>query len=256
MPTFDTPGPISVTIELGVGDLRITATDRVDTVVEVQPSDPAKPSDVTAAEQTRVEFADGVLQLKAPEALETPRGRRFDRGAHRAARWFTSYAATPGSPTLRCHRHARRLPLQDRRRRHHRRACRRDGGPHDGHRAGQGRAARRIGDAQERQRRHVDRRGWRRPSGQGRQRKDRRGPGPLGSDGQDRKRRHPPRRGDQRQHRRRDGMRQGGRRRARRGRRLAGPAHRLRPCAQPARCRRASRPVRRHRAGAGSQLLR
>ena len=67
MPTFDTPGPISVTIELGVGDLRITAADRVDTVVDVQPSDPANPSSVTAAEQTRVEFADGVLQVKGPK---------------------------------------------------------------------------------------------------------------------------------------------------------------------------------------------
>jgi hypothetical protein len=54
MPTFDTPQPISVTVELGVGDLRIVASDRTDTMVEVRPSDPAKKADVTAAEQTRV----------------------------------------------------------------------------------------------------------------------------------------------------------------------------------------------------------
>ena len=42
MPTFDTPEPITVTLELGVGDVRITASDRADTVVEVRPSDPAK----------------------------------------------------------------------------------------------------------------------------------------------------------------------------------------------------------------------
>jgi DUF4097 and DUF4098 domain-containing protein YvlB len=66
MPIFHTPLPISVTVELGVGDLRVVASDRTDTVVEVQPSDPAKSSDVTAAEQTRVEYADGVLQIKAP----------------------------------------------------------------------------------------------------------------------------------------------------------------------------------------------
>ena len=68
MPTFDTPEPISVTVELGVGDLRIVASDRTDTVVEVRPSDPAKKADVTAAEQTRVEYASGRLLIKAPKS--------------------------------------------------------------------------------------------------------------------------------------------------------------------------------------------
>src|SRR4030081_3700885 len=67
MPIFDTPEPISVTVELGVGDLRIVATDRPDTVVEVRPTDGAKQSDVTAAEQTRVEYASGRLVIKAPK---------------------------------------------------------------------------------------------------------------------------------------------------------------------------------------------
>jgi hypothetical protein len=67
MPTFDTPEPISVTVELGVGDLRIVASDRTDTTVEVRPSDPAKEADVTAAEQTRVEYSGGRLLIKAPK---------------------------------------------------------------------------------------------------------------------------------------------------------------------------------------------
>jgi Toastrack DUF4097 len=67
MPTFDTPEPISVTVEFGVGDLRIVASDRTDTMVEVRPSDPAKKADVTAAEQTRVEYAGGRLLIKAPK---------------------------------------------------------------------------------------------------------------------------------------------------------------------------------------------
>jgi hypothetical protein len=66
MPTFDTPEPISVTLELGIAHVRIVAADRPDTVIEVRPSDPAKKSDVTAAEHTRVEYADGRLQVKAP----------------------------------------------------------------------------------------------------------------------------------------------------------------------------------------------
>ena len=67
MPTFDTPEPISVTVELGVGDIRIVASDRTDTLVEVRPSDGAKKADVAAAEQTRVEYAGGRLLIKAPK---------------------------------------------------------------------------------------------------------------------------------------------------------------------------------------------
>ena len=76
MPTFDTPEPISVTVEFGVGDLQIVASDRTDTIVEVRPSDPAKKADVTAAEQTRVEYTGGRLLIKAPKNWRqyTPRG--------------------------------------------------------------------------------------------------------------------------------------------------------------------------------------
>ena len=76
MPTFETPDPILVSLELGVGDVRITASDRRDTVVEVRPTDPAKKTDVAAAEQTRVEFADGRLLIKAPKGWRrySPRG--------------------------------------------------------------------------------------------------------------------------------------------------------------------------------------
>jgi hypothetical protein len=67
MPAFDTPGPITVVIEIGVGDARITATDRSDTVVEVRPSDSSAGDDVRAAEQTRVEYTDGQLLIRAPK---------------------------------------------------------------------------------------------------------------------------------------------------------------------------------------------
>ena len=76
MPVFDTPEPISVTVELGVGDIRIVATDRTDTIVEVRPSDGAKKADVTAAQQTRVEYDSGRLLVKAPKGWKryTPLG--------------------------------------------------------------------------------------------------------------------------------------------------------------------------------------
>lgn len=66
MPTFDTPGPISVAISLIAGDVRITASDRSDTVVTVSPSDSSKESDVSAAQQTRVEYGNGRLLIRAP----------------------------------------------------------------------------------------------------------------------------------------------------------------------------------------------
>ena len=65
MPTFDTPEPIAVTLDVGVGDIQVVASDRTDTVVDVRPSDPAKKADVTAAEQTRVEYASGRLSVRA-----------------------------------------------------------------------------------------------------------------------------------------------------------------------------------------------
>jgi len=67
MDIFDTPDPISVTLELGVGDVRVVADERTDTTVDVRPSDPSKRGDVMAAEQTRVEYADGRLVVHAPK---------------------------------------------------------------------------------------------------------------------------------------------------------------------------------------------
>lgn len=66
MPTFDTPDPIHVTVEISVGDVRIVAGDRATTVVAVRPTDSAAEADVQAAQQTRVEYADGRLLVKAP----------------------------------------------------------------------------------------------------------------------------------------------------------------------------------------------
>jgi Toastrack DUF4097 len=66
MRTFETPEPISVSIDLGVGDVVIAASDRDDTVVEVKPSDPTKPRDVTAAGATEVTFANGTLTVTGP----------------------------------------------------------------------------------------------------------------------------------------------------------------------------------------------
>lgn len=67
MPAFDTPEPISVTVDLGVGDVRIAASDRADTVVDVRPTDELNEPDVRAAEQTRVEYTAGRLLVMGPK---------------------------------------------------------------------------------------------------------------------------------------------------------------------------------------------
>jgi Toastrack DUF4097 len=78
MPKFDTPNPVSVILELGVGAIRIDAGDRADTVVEVAPTDPGNPGDVAAAASTRVDYDSGRLVIKTPRGWKqwTPRGGR------------------------------------------------------------------------------------------------------------------------------------------------------------------------------------
>ncbi|MDG6100952.1 DUF4097 family beta strand repeat protein [Dactylosporangium aurantiacum] len=64
MPTFTTPEPIAATVQVAGAQVRVTATDRTDTVVLVEPIDPADRADVKVADRTKVEFADGRLSVK------------------------------------------------------------------------------------------------------------------------------------------------------------------------------------------------
>jgi DUF4097 and DUF4098 domain-containing protein YvlB len=66
MPTFDTPAPVDAHVDVSGGSLRVQAADRSDTVVEVRPSNPRSSADIQAADQTRVEFAGGKLQISSP----------------------------------------------------------------------------------------------------------------------------------------------------------------------------------------------
>jgi DUF4097 and DUF4098 domain-containing protein YvlB len=66
MPEFDTPDPITIEIDLVVGDVRLTASERENTVIDVRPSDPAENIDVRAAERTRVERTPAGLLVRAP----------------------------------------------------------------------------------------------------------------------------------------------------------------------------------------------
>ncbi|MEV4518336.1 DUF4097 family beta strand repeat-containing protein [Dactylosporangium sp. NPDC049525] len=64
MPTFATPGPIAATVQVAGALVRVTAGDRTDTVVLVEPADKANRSDVKVADKTRVDFAGGRLSVK------------------------------------------------------------------------------------------------------------------------------------------------------------------------------------------------
>lgn len=67
MPTFDTPEPLSATVELEIGRARIVAGKRTDTVVDVVPSDPGDKLDVQAVAETKVTCAGGKLLVKGPK---------------------------------------------------------------------------------------------------------------------------------------------------------------------------------------------
>jgi hypothetical protein len=69
MSHFETPQPISVELELRLANVHVTARERADTIVRVRPRDSARRDDVIAAEQTRVEHADGRLLVKGPRRL-------------------------------------------------------------------------------------------------------------------------------------------------------------------------------------------
>ncbi len=256
MPTFDTPEPILLTVELGVGDLRIIASDRADTVVEVEPSDPAKPSDVTAAARTGVEYANGVLEIKAHKGRKRFRGGGESIEVRIEVPTGTRLRGQSGLGGVRCSG-----TLGD---------CRYKTGLGDitiEEVAGEVELTTGLGEV---------RVGWigglttvtngngdtwigevvgdlQVKAANGRIAVDQ---AHRGGDGQDRERRHLPRWSRQRRDRRRDGIGQGGRRRALRGRRLAGLAHWIRPCAEPSGCERASGAVGGDRRVAGPKLLR
>ncbi|WP_063726617.1 DUF4097 family beta strand repeat-containing protein [Streptomyces sp. RTd22] len=69
MATYDTPEPISARVEISTGTITVRASRRTDTVVEVRPTDDSNAADVKAAEQARVDFAQGKLQVKAPPQM-------------------------------------------------------------------------------------------------------------------------------------------------------------------------------------------
>ena len=65
MTTFATTQPVSAILDIPAGRVQLVATDRAETSVEVRPADAGKNRDVKAAEQTSVDYCDGVLRIQA-----------------------------------------------------------------------------------------------------------------------------------------------------------------------------------------------
>jgi len=91
MPTYDTPTPIDLAINLQVGLIEVFAGDRADTVVTVSPSSPGKAVDRRAVEETKVDFDGQRVTIVGPRPrinffgptesvdvlVELPTGSRF-----------------------------------------------------------------------------------------------------------------------------------------------------------------------------------
>jgi hypothetical protein len=104
MPTFDTPEPIAVTVEFGMGALTITAGDRADTVVAVHPTDPASRSDVAAADRVAIEHLDGRLLIRAPKGWRqwTPWGGGESVSVHLDVPAGSDVTVDTGVAAVRC----------------------------------------------------------------------------------------------------------------------------------------------------------
>jgi len=91
MPTYDTPTPIDLAINLQVGWIEVLAGDRADTIVTVSASNPAKAVDRRGAEETKVAFDGQRVTVTGPRPrlswigptesvdvkVELPTGSRF-----------------------------------------------------------------------------------------------------------------------------------------------------------------------------------
>jgi hypothetical protein len=67
MPTYPTVEPIDLAIDLPVGAIDVTASDRTDTVVTVSPTNPSKSVDRRGAEETSVVFDGRRLTITGPK---------------------------------------------------------------------------------------------------------------------------------------------------------------------------------------------
>ncbi len=68
MPTFPSPGPARVHVDVPFGNLHVVASERGDVVVTVLPADPTKSGAVRAAEDTRVDRVGDTVRIVYPSS--------------------------------------------------------------------------------------------------------------------------------------------------------------------------------------------
>lgn len=67
MPTYSTPSPIDLAVDVQVGAIEVVAADRSDTVVTVSPTSPTKEADRRGAAETTVDFDGRRLTVITPK---------------------------------------------------------------------------------------------------------------------------------------------------------------------------------------------
>lgn len=65
---FETPEPIALDLAVDCGRVRIVASERGKTIVEVRPARKSRRADIEAADRTRVDFSAGRLEVRAPSS--------------------------------------------------------------------------------------------------------------------------------------------------------------------------------------------
>ena len=70
MPTFPTSAPITAVLDQVAGSVHVVASDRDDVVVTVLPANPGKSADAHMAQETSVDFANGILTVGNDRSLK------------------------------------------------------------------------------------------------------------------------------------------------------------------------------------------
>ncbi|GLW25543.1 hypothetical protein Mame01_55850 [Microbispora amethystogenes] len=98
--TFDTPQPVLAVLDIATATVRINASGRTDTVVDVRPSDELNDADVQAARHIQVDYADGRLLVRTDRehaGSASGRGLSLGRLVESPASWARSLLLGPGS---------------------------------------------------------------------------------------------------------------------------------------------------------------
>ena len=95
MKTFAAPQPITAIVDVILGDIRVTASDRDDCTVTIRPRDELRQADVRAAEAAQVEFANNHLTVRVSKSWQRFTGASKNDGA------VTVEVSLPTDSTLR-----------------------------------------------------------------------------------------------------------------------------------------------------------